>query len=305
MVGRIERIPLREVWKHEAQDFTTWLVENTEVLSETLGFTLKNPERERRAGDFVADLTAQDDGGNIVVIENQFTKSDHDHLGKIITYVSVLNARIAIWIVPDPRQEHVQAVISLNKARFADFYLLKIEAVRIGNSEPASLLTLITSPSEPVREITEEIAERLVLRRRFWETLLNRAKAKTKLHSGISPSDDSWLAAGAGKSGLAFQYRITQHACAVEFVIDRGKGAEAEVETKDIFDKLQAQQVQIGAAFGDPLDWRQQEGVRSCRIRFAMSAGGYRDDESVWPNIQDAMIDSMFRLEKALRPFLG
>ena len=83
-IGALSRIPLREVWKHEAADFTTWLEQNVDILNEVLDITIVNAERERSAGAFRVDLVAEDEHGNTVVIENQLEKSDHDHLGKVI-----------------------------------------------------------------------------------------------------------------------------------------------------------------------------------------------------------------------------
>ena len=84
MIGRLERVPLREVWKHEALDFTQWLQENLDVLNEVVDLNFSTAEREQTAGAFSVDLVAEDDGGNAVIIENQLEKSDHDHLGKLI-----------------------------------------------------------------------------------------------------------------------------------------------------------------------------------------------------------------------------
>jgi hypothetical protein len=80
VIGKIVRLPLREVWKHEALDFTTWLVENIDVLSDALDLPLQEGQREQAAGDFSVDLVAEADGGRTVVIENQLEKSNHDHL---------------------------------------------------------------------------------------------------------------------------------------------------------------------------------------------------------------------------------
>ena len=182
-IGKIERVPLREVWRHEAHDLTTWLEENIDVLSDVLSLELANVERERAAGSFSVDLVAEDESGGAVVIENQLERSNHDHLGKLITYVSSIDARAAIWVVSDPRPEHVQAISWLNQSAPADFYLLKIEGIRIGTSPPAPLLTLIVGPSEETREIGEikkDIAGRPQIRRRFWTEFLERAKPRTR-----------------------------------------------------------------------------------------------------------------------------
>ncbi|MEY2840252.1 MAG: hypothetical protein RJB60_2551 [Pseudomonadota bacterium] len=103
-IGKLQRVPLREVWKHEAYDFTQWLQQNLDVLNTALGLNLVNAEREQAAGSFSIDLVAEDDGGGTVVIENQLEKSNHDHLGKLITYVTAMQARAAVWIISEPRR---------------------------------------------------------------------------------------------------------------------------------------------------------------------------------------------------------
>lgn len=109
-IGKLERVPLKEVWKHEALEFTKWLEENIDVLNDVLDINLSSVEREQSAGSFSVDLVAEDEAGDLVVIENQLGKSEHDHLGKLITYLTALEAKTAIWIVTDPRPEHVRAV---------------------------------------------------------------------------------------------------------------------------------------------------------------------------------------------------
>ena len=148
MIGKIQRVPLRDVWKHEALDLTKWLQDNLDVLNDVLEFSLSNAEREQSAGDFSVDLVAEDDEGGVVIIENQLEKSDHAHLGKLITYLTALQAKKAIWIVAEPRPEHVAAITWLNESSAASFYLLKLEGIRINDSAPAPLLTLIVGPSE-------------------------------------------------------------------------------------------------------------------------------------------------------------
>lgn len=301
MIQKIARIPLRDAFKHEALDFTRWLEENIDVLNDCLDITLSNAEREQAAGDFNVDIVAEDDAGAKVIIENQLEKSDHDHLGKVITYLVALEAKTAIWIVADPRPEHVSAITWLNESSTASFYLLKIEAVRIGDSPPAPLLTLIVGPSESTKAVgkaKQEFAERYDLRRVFWKGLLEYAKTKTRLHSGISPGRTNWIGTGAGRSGMAYNYVVFEHGAAVEFYIDRGK--ECDAENKAIFDALHAKRDEIEKVFGGTLDWQRLDNKRACRIRVAVEAGGYRDEER-YSEAHAAMVDAMVRLEKALR----
>jgi len=305
MIGRIDRVPLRDVWKHEAIDFTRWLEENIEVLNDILDINLTSAEREKDAGDFSVDLVAEDDKGNPVVIENQLEKSNHDHLGKLITYLTAVGARTAIWIVSEPRPEHINAISWLNESNAASFYLLKVEAIRIGGSDPAPLLTLIVGPSEEGREVGEkkkEIAERYGIRHRFWTGLLNYAKTKTKLHMGLSPSEYNWIGTGSGIRGLGYNYGLTKHVATVELYIDRGK--EAEEENKAIFDDLRAAKDEIERVFGDTLEWQRLDDRRACRIRKQITIGGWRDDPAKWPEVYAAMVDAMIRLEKALKLYV-
>jgi len=305
MIGKLQRVPLREVWKHEALDFTRWLEENTDILNDLLDISLLGAERERSAGTFSVDLVAEDELGGLVIIENQLGKSDHDHLGKIITYLTVMDAKAAIWIVSDPRPEHIQAITWLNESGSASFYLLKLEAVRIGDSPPAPLLTLIVGPSLESHEAGEskkEFAERYEIRKRFWTGLLDRAKFTTRLHANISPSRDNWIAAGSGISGLVFSYVVRQQDSHVELYIDRDK---EPLENKRIFDQFARSRDTIEAAFGAPLEWERLDTKRACRIKYEIEIGGYRSDEARWPEIQTAMIDAMVRLERALKPHIA
>jgi hypothetical protein len=245
MIGKIVRKPLREVWKHEALDFTTWLLENIDVLSEALDLPLQDAKREQAAGDFSVDLVAEDGSGNTVVIENQLEKSNHDHLGKLITYLAALDARVAVWIVSEPRPEHTNAITWLNESQQASFYLVKAEAICIDNSAPACLFTLITGPSEETREVGEtkkEFADRDAIRRRFWETLLERARQKTKLYNTLSPTDYGWMAFASGKPGLSFLTSIAQHSATAQLVIDRGKDSDSEKQD----DSRSAKESQVG-----------------------------------------------------------
>ena len=140
---------MRELWAHEARDFTTWLAENLDLLGETLGIPqLTLVQREAAAGVFSADILADDGQERLVVIENQLEGTDHDHLGKLITYLSNLDAKIAVWITSASRPEHERAIHWLNEILPADmaFYLLQIEAYRIGDSAPAPKFTVVLVP---------------------------------------------------------------------------------------------------------------------------------------------------------------
>lgn len=304
-IGKLERVSLREVWEHEAYDFTQWLQENIDVLNTALDLNLVNVDREQAAGSFSIDLVAEDEGGGTVIIENQLEKSNHDHLGKLITYLTGMSAKAAIWIVSEPRPEHVAAIAWLNESSSAAFYMVKVEAVRIADSPAAPLFTLIVGPSEETKNVGQakkEIAERYGIRKRWWTQLIERSGQVNKLHAHITPGEYSWIGSSSGTRGLNLNYVVTQDECAAELYIDRGK--DAETENKSIFDQLEAHRAEIEKAFGVSLSWERLDGKRACRIRYTQAGGGYRSPEDNWPKIQDGIIGAMDRLEKALRPHL-
>ncbi len=305
MVGKMERVPLREVWKKEAKDFTGWLYENLEILGEELDLDLTADEKEKNVGSFSADITAEDSSGRKVLIENQLEKTDHVHLGQILTYVSNLEAKIAIWISSNPREEHIRAMEWLNESGSGVlFFLVRVEAYRIGSSEPAAKFTIVTGPSEKteiVGEEKKEEAERHRLRRAFWQSLLEKAKQKTPLHAHITPSIYHWLGAGAGTRGLGFNYAITFKFGQVELYIDRGK--EADEENKKIFDNLLSHRTEIEKDFEGKLNWERLDDRRASRISKRFDYAGLNDRDK-WDKLQNDMIDAMIRLEKALKPHI-
>ncbi len=302
-IGKLERVALREVWRHEAYDFTGWLQDNIDVLNEALGLSLVNVEREQAAGSFSIDLVAERESGGKVIIENQLEKSNHDHLGKVLTYMVAMEAQTAIWIVAEPRPEHVSVVAWLNESSSSDFYLVKVEAVRIGVSPPAPLLTLIVGPSAETAAVSRskrEFAERHDVRQNWWTRLVARPDAK--LHNHLAPGPWTWIGASSGIRGLGLNYAITQQDCGAELYIDRGKGSDDE--NKSIFDQLLARRDEIERVFGDRLSWERLDQGRASRIRARIIAGGYRAPEDEWDAIQAQQVGAMNRLHKALQPHL-
>ena len=156
-VSKLEVVPIREAFRHEAHAFTVWLETNIDALSSRIGRELTVLEREKSVGSFNVDLFCEDENGSYVIVENQLERSDHDHLGKLMTYMVNLEAKTAIWVTPDIRPEHQRVIDWLNESTSADysFYLVRIEAVRIDNSPYAPLFTVLAAPDEQIREIGE------------------------------------------------------------------------------------------------------------------------------------------------------
>jgi hypothetical protein len=303
----LEKVPLREIWKNEAKDFTRWLEENIESLNEALDLSLSSVEHEQPVGDFNVDLTAEDSNGDRAIIECQLEKTDHDHMGKIITYLTNLDAKTAIWICKEPRDEHRIALTWLNESSPPDisFYLVKVEGVKIGDSPPAPLFTVVCRPSVSGKEFghkKQEFAERHMLRQQFWTQLLEKCKQKTKLFSNISPGKYNWIGTGAGTSGLAYNFVIAFDWVTVELYIDKGK--DSEELNKRIFDQLFSEKSKIEAEFGGNLEWQRLDDRRASRIRIKYDDAGIANADK-WSDLQDKMIDAMIRLEHSLKGYIA
>ena len=154
-IGKLEKVELRKVWEHEAKDFSSWLSENLEYLNEAIGqnLTLIDTEVKVTNSRFSIDILTENEDGDGVLIENQLEQTDHKHLGQLITYLVNNDERMAVWISSDPRQEHINAINWLNEVAEQDFYLLKVEAYKIGDSHPAPFFSVICRPSTEAKEI--------------------------------------------------------------------------------------------------------------------------------------------------------
>lgn len=304
-IARLEAVPLRDIWRHEERDFSAWLAENIQTLGDALGLQLSDPQKEVAVGSFTVDLVAEEASLGSVIIENQLAASDHDHLGKLLTYLTNLEAKTAVWITPRARPEHTRAVAWLNETTPDDvaFYLVQVAAYRIGESAPAPLFTVITGPSVEGKSIgrqKKELAERHVLRLRFWEGLLERAKEKGVLtHASRSAGKEAWIGGASGRSGMGFNYVVwMDDEAAVELYIDTGDGDT----NKRIFDSLAVKKAIIEDVFGGPLEWDRLDERRACRVRHTQRLGGLSSGEAEWPKIWDPLIDSMRRLVDAFKP---
>jgi hypothetical protein len=301
-IGKIEIVPVRQAFGHEALDFTVWLEQNIDALADRLGIDLTVLEREKEVGSFKVDLLCEDGNGNTVIIENQLERTDHDHLGKLLTYMINLDAKTAIWVTPEPRQEHERVIEWLNESTNTNlsFYLIRVEALRIGGSPFAPLFSVLSAPDEQSREIGKtkgDLAQRHYDRLEFWTTLLDRSKSKTNLFSNRSPSKDHWLATGSGRSGITFNYLILKDHAAITLNIDVGD----QTTNKAIFDEFASQSQDIEYEFGERLNWYRLDDKKACHIDCQIYEHGSLSEPDTWAALQDLMIDKMVRFDRVFR----
>lgn len=187
-LGKLTRVDLREIWKNEEYDFSNWLAEedNLAELSDEIGIAIRLPEKEVGVGKYSVDILAEEEGtGRKIVIENQLEKTNHDHLGKIITYAAGHDASIVIWISKDITEEHRNAIDWLNENTGEDrlFFAIKVEAWRMDNSDPAPKFQVICKPNEWAKAVkrssgTEDLGETDLKKLDFWTKLKSYAMEK-------------------------------------------------------------------------------------------------------------------------------
>ena len=191
-LGDLQEVDLRQVWRHETQDFTPWLAENLHRLSSAVDMELELIETEKAVENFAADILARDvASGSLVLIENQLEKTDHAHLGQVLTYLAGLDAKAVIWISPQFQEPHLSAIRWLNDNtpdEFA-FFAMRLRAVRIANSPVAPVFEVLARPSEWERDMRRRVEScdpNSDKRLRFWTFYCERHPAA--IEDGLKPS---------------------------------------------------------------------------------------------------------------------
>lgn len=269
-VATLKRVELRSVWGHEAQDFTNWLSqeENLGLLSEEIGISIKLLQKEANVGRYNVDILAEEENsGRKIIIENQLEDTNHDHLGKIITYASGYDAEIIIWIVKDYKEEHQKAIDWLNEHTDEKicFYLIKLELWQIENSMPAPKFDLIASPNEWAKAIktsatSNEYTETKIKQYEFWSKFKNFVKAKDNNIRLQSPRYQHWydVSMGSGDAHVALTINSIKDLAACELYINNNK---------DLFNYLLERKSTIEKEIGDKAEWIDVRVASSIKIR--------------------------------------
>ncbi len=209
-LGILKIITPRKKWNNEARDFTPWLAEHVDELGKAVGIELEVENVEVAVGPYSADILAKDTGtGKFVVIENQLEKTDHDHLGKAITYASVLDASTVIWIATDFTEEHKKALDWLNDHTNDEFsfYGVQLELWQIDESKPALRFNIISKPNLAVRQAArsmavEELSDKRKFQYDFWVRFRDKLAKTKKIPSLQTPRPQYWFDVALGKSDI-------------------------------------------------------------------------------------------------------
>ena len=290
-LGRLSRVDLREIWNSESSDFTPWLAreENLSILAETLGLELELEMQEKAVGPFRADILCKDiSSDSWVLIENQLERTDHSHLGQLLTYASGLEAVNIVWIAAQFTDEHRSTLDWLNRITDEDFrfFGLEVELWRIGDSPAAPKFNVISKPNDWSRSVAQaaraidesNLSDTRLKQREYWEAF-NRVldQAAGPVSGNRKPQHKPWMTYSVGRSefGLnAVMSRPKNHIRAELYI--QGKDA------KTFLAMLQEQQQGIESELGYSLDWETLPDRQDSRISITLSDAD-PDDESDWP----------------------
>lgn len=269
-LGKLEQVDLRDYWKHEALDFTNWLAKekNLNLLSEEIDIDIILKETEASVGKFNVDILAiEDNSDRLIVIENQLEQTDHDHLGKIITYASGFDAEVIIWIVKDVRDEHKQAIDWLNEHTNdkINFFAIKMELWKIGDSEAAPKFQIISKPnnwakalqsssSKPTRE-----TKLTMLQLEFWTEFKEYLQTNKSFLKTRKPRAQHWydISIGNSKAHIALTVVSNQNFITTGIYIP---------DSKELYYELEKNKEAIEQELSFQFDWHPLENKKASRI---------------------------------------
>lgn len=303
--GTIKTLDLRSLWPREAQDFTPWLAANIRELGDALGMELEVVETEAGVGDFALDILARDLGTDRnVIIENQYGGTDHDHLGKLLTYAAGFDASTLVWISETIREEHRSALEWLNQHSDANtqFFGVLVEVFQIDNSLPAFRFRPVVFPNEWSKGRRPPVASssRAEAYRGFFQELIDELREKHKFTGARVGLPASWYSFASGFSGIAYSASFALGGrVRVELSIDQGD-AEAN---KALFDRLAECRERLEAALGETLAWERLDERRMSRIAL-YRAGSIDSDEATLADIRSWMVEKLRHMKRVFDPEL-
>lgn len=266
-IGKLIRVDLREIWKNEEYDFSAWLAkeENLALLSDEIGIPIRLLEKEAGVGKYSVDILAEEEGtGRKIVIENQLEKTNHDHLGKIITYAAGHDANVVVWVFKDITEEHRSAIDWLNENTGEDrlFFAVKVEAWRINSSEPAPKFQIICKPNEWAKVVkrsgeSKDLGATDLKKLDYWTKLKSYAVEKKVPLFRQTPAPQHWynISIGSSEAHIALTINTREKLLGCELYIS---------DNKPLFNYLKDQLATIEQSLGGKLEWI--EAKKACRI---------------------------------------
>jgi hypothetical protein len=316
-LGRLERVDLRSAWQSEAGGFTPWLAqeENIALLGETLDLELEVEAQEKNVGPFRADILCKDAATNAwVLIENQLERTDHSHLGQLLTYAAGLEAVTIIWIAQAFTEEHRATLDWLNQItdeRF-NFFGLEVELWRIGTSPPAPKFNIVSKPNDWTKQVArgaQAIADELTpakqLQLEYWTAFGEYMRQAGSFIKPTKPLLQHWMNIALGRAG----FWLAAIASFYDSESRTFEGNELRTEmsirvpnAKQVFVALEAQKTTIEQALGEPLAWHNPAASKSAKVYLRRSAD--LQNRSDWPSQHAWLREKLEKLHRVFNPLI-
>ena len=303
-LGTLKEITdLRSIWPHEALNFTPWVAENVDLLADAVGLDITEDETESSVGDFNVDIYASETGTDRkIIIENQLEDTDHDHLGKLITYASGKGADVVIWVVKHAREEHKAAVEWLNNHTDdkIGFFLCEIKLFQIGDSQIAPAFTVVERPNDWTKEIRKTASANSTQQQRleYWQAFNDYAFSDanfSRIFNKRKPTTDHWMDFSIGSS--ACHIAVSQ--------IQKRKAVDVELyinDDKELFKSLFAHKDEIEKNMEMELEWKELPERKASRILIEKTVD--LDDRATWPEQFDYIMDTCIKMKRAFKRYL-
>ncbi len=304
-LGSIENVNPRKVWPNEASDFTPWLAEHIDSLGEALGLDIEVTQTEAAVGAFSLDILGKvSDSDRVVIVENQLERTDHAHLGQLLAYAAGLDARIVVWISPDVRDEHREAVHWLNErtSEAVAFFAVEVEVWRIGDSLPAPRFSVVAEPSEFQRDLRRTAArsdEGQSGFREFNDDLLRRLRAASPAFPPPRARRGAFITfPRIGHTSFRLATTFQRKHFEVEMVIETASRAVNEAA----FDRLREEQDAVDTEVGQPLEWDRHNYDRLASRVFAGRPGTIGSPPEELEEFKQWAVELLPRFHSAFEP---
>lgn len=305
-IGKFVEVDIRDLWKHEQYDFSEWLSkeQNIENLNDILGLTLVDISKEAYVGSYRCDIFAKDETtGTKVIIENQLEASNHDHLGKIITYASGLDAKVVVWIVKQAKEEHRSAIewLNNNTNNELNFFLIELHAYKIDDSNPAPMFEVIEKPNGFIKNtkainnqdnLNKSQSERL----EFWNKFNEVVEQNGKPFNIRKATTDHWYDVALGTSEAHISINLVNKSSYV--VIDVYIN-----DNKELFDKLMDKKDIIESELGFKLVWDRLDNGKASRIKYRIKGLNF-DDHSNYEELMKEIIDKVIIMRSVFKKYM-
>jgi hypothetical protein len=305
-LGALKRLDVRNIWPNEAADFTPWLAkeENISRLGEALGLELEVEQTEVAVGPYSADILARDSAGDHVVIENQLLKTDHDHLGKALTYAAVLGAHTVVWVASAFTDEHRKTLDWLNDNTGDDlsFFGVQVELWSIDDSRPAIRFSVVSRPADIVRQASiskaGELSESRKLQLEWWTAFRDALLARQVVTSARSPRPRYWYDVPLGRAGMHLSLIASpdEGRIGVRLYLRNKVGGQRALA------ELLRERDAIERDIGSPLQWDANPSAVDKTVALVRPAELCKKDK--WPEYLEWMVDTTRRFHAAFAPRL-